>query len=245
MAQREFQQAHHISLSRRAEATADYLDNVQWGPPDAPDPATYRPKIITHDVPYDVSPPTLREVTDCIDSLKPRKAGGPDGTDADLYKLLSEHNRLHVHSIILDWWNAKTIPPEVLQARVVHLYKKGNTANLANYRPIALLNTIYKIYTKILHKRLADGIDPLLHRTQYGFRKARGTQQAIHIIRRLIEAGESTTNRLALILLDWEKAFDKITRFGLFESLHRMNIPPRTPTSHPIPVLPPTVPSHH
>ena len=42
-------------------------------------------------------------------------------------------------------------------------------------------------------------------KTQYGFQKARSTQHAIHIIRRILEVGESTTNKLLLVLLDWKK----------------------------------------
>ena len=64
-----------------------------------------------------------------------------------------------------------------------------------------------------------------MHGTQYGFRKSRSTQQAIHIILRVMEGGESTTNKLLLVLLDWEKAFDKLTREGLFSALERANIP--------------------
>ena len=101
---------------------------------------------------------------------------------------------------------------------MVHLYKKGNTSDLANYRPISLLNTMYKIFTVIIQDRLATGIDHRMHATQYGFRKARSTQHAIHIIRRILEAGESTTNKRLMVLLDWERAFDKLTRKGLFKS---------------------------
>ena len=94
---------------------------------------------------------------------------------------------------------------------MVHIYKKGNTSDLSNYRPISLLNTMYKLFASIVQNRLANGIDQHMHGTQYGFRKARSTQQAIHIIRRVMEGGESTTNKLLLVLLDWEKAFDKLT----------------------------------
>jgi hypothetical protein len=37
--------------------------------------------------------------------------------------------------------------------------------------------------------------------------------------------GESTTSRLLLVLLDWEKAFDRITREGMFSALSRVNRP--------------------
>ena len=99
---------------------------------------------------------------------------------------------------------------------MVHIYKKGTTSDLSNYRPISLLNTMYKLFASIVQNRLANGIDQHMHGTQYGFRKAKSTQQAIHLIRRLLEAGESTTskhstNKLILVLLDWEKAFDKLS----------------------------------
>ena len=100
-----------------------------------------------------------------------------------------------------------------------------NTSDLANYRPISLLNTMYKLFAAITQDRLAKGIDQHLHPTQYGFRKARSTQQAIHIIRRVMENGESTTNKILMVLLDWEKAFDKLTREGLFSALESANIP--------------------
>jgi hypothetical protein len=58
-----------------------------------------------------------------------------------------------------------------------------------------------------------------------GFRQRRGTQDAVHIVRRLLEQGESTDAKLSLVLLDWEKAFDKITRPGLFSALRRMRAP--------------------
>ena len=72
---------------------------------------------------------------------------------------------------------------------------------------------------------MADAIDHQMLGTQYGFRKARSTQHAIHLIRRILEIGESTSSKLILVLLDWEKAFDKLTREGLFSALRRANIP--------------------
>ena len=124
-----------------------------------------------------------------------------------------------------NWWETEAIDPAALRARVAHIYKKGNTSDLSNYRPISLLNTMYKLFAAIVQTRLSSGIDHHMHKTQYGFRKAKITQQAIHIIRRILEAGESTTNRIILVLLDWEKAFDKLSREGLFSALHRANIP--------------------
>ena len=60
------------------------------------------------------------------------------------------------------------------------MYKKGDTSKMDNYRPISLLNSIYKIFAAIVHNRLADKLDKYLQKTQYGFRKGR-TADAIHV----------------------------------------------------------------
>ena len=32
-------------------------------------------------------------------------------------------------------------------------------------------------------------------------------------------------NTLIMVLLDWEKAFDKVSREGLFSAMHRLSLP--------------------
>ena len=54
--------------------------------------------------------------------------------------------------------------------------------------------------------------------------KNRSTRQAIHCIRRAAEYGEGTGKQMIMVLLDWEKAFDKVDRQGLFRAIERMNI---------------------
>ena len=61
-----------------------------------------------------------------------------------------------------EWWKHEEVPVEYLRARVVLIFKKGDTNNLGNYRPISLLNSMYKIFTAIIQRRLADTIDPHL-----------------------------------------------------------------------------------
>ena len=168
---------------------------------------------------------TKEELDAAIHRLKNRKSGGPDETAVEMFKAMGDEVRTIILTALNNWWNTETIDPEALRARVAHIYKKGNTSDLANYRPISLLNTMYKLFAAIVQTRLSNGIDHHMHNTQYGFRKAKSTQQAIHIIRRILEAGESTTNKIILVLLDWEKAFDKLTREGLFSALTRANIP--------------------
>ena len=59
---------------------------------------------------------------------------------------------------------------------------------------------------------------------QFGFRRNRSTADAIHCVRRIVDKGESTGTPTILVLLDWEKAFDKVSQVGLMEALERMNV---------------------
>ena len=48
---------------------------------------------------------------------------------------------------------------EMLKARVVLIFKKGDTNKFENYRPISLLNTLYKILAVIIQRRIAQTLD--------------------------------------------------------------------------------------
>ena len=99
------------------------------------------------------------------------------------------------------------------------IFKRGDTKDLNNYMPISVLNTIYKIFTIIITRRIEQTIDPFLQKTQFRFRKEKSTQQAIHLIRRIIDKEERAGQKAYLVLLDWEKAFDKVDQGKLFTAL--------------------------
>ena len=84
-----------------------------------------------------------------------------------------------VREVLNEWWNKEEVPEESLRARVVLIYKKGNTSKYENYRPISLLGSLYKIFASIVQRRLADGLDEYVQKTQFGFRRDRSTADAV------------------------------------------------------------------
>ena len=109
-------------------------------------------------------------------------------------------------------WELEVIPSESEVARIVSIYKKGDTEKPENYRPIALLQSLYKIYASLIQKRLATALDDRIWDTQYGFRAKRSTSQPIHIIRRLQDYAEASGDPLILLFLDWEKPSMRSTK---------------------------------
>ena len=61
-------------------------------------------------------------------------------------------------------------------------------------------------------------------KTQFGFRKGKGTSHAIAALRRLQDMVERTGRPGYLVLLDWEKAFDRVRQDKLVEALGRLGV---------------------
>ena len=51
---------------------------------------------------------------------------------------------------------------------------------------------------------------------------------AFDVARRIQGLAEQSGDNTALVLLDWEKAFDKIGQGRMFEALRRINIPSKS-----------------
>ena len=66
------------------------------------------------------------------------------------------------------------------------IYKKGERTKIANYRPITLLNTDYKLLTKALSVQMANIAPSLIHPDQAGFMKGRKIEDHTDLIRTII-----------------------------------------------------------
>ncbi|PPQ81543.1 hypothetical protein CVT24_000305, partial [Panaeolus cyanescens] len=105
------------------------------------------------------------------------------------------------------------------------LYKKNDKTNIANYRPITVLNTDYKIMTKLLTNRLTNVVGDLIHKDQAGFMKGRRIEHHTDLVHLLTHLCEVREEEGAIICLDQEKAYDKIRHDFLWASLRKFNIP--------------------
>ena len=80
----------------------------------------------------------------------------------------------------------------------------------------------------MLQRMLDGGADERVHPAQFGFRKGKGTADALMLARRMIDAAyQDKDNGMMLLLLDWAKAFDRIKRESMIMALRRFGLPER------------------
>uniref|UniRef100_A0A803TSI0 Reverse transcriptase domain-containing protein n=1 Tax=Anolis carolinensis TaxID=28377 RepID=A0A803TSI0_ANOCA len=106
----------------------------------------------------------------------------------------------------------RIIPESWKEAEIIMIHKEGkDPSDVRNYRPISLLNTDYKIFTKILANRLTEFLQMWIGEDQAGFLPNRGTKENVRIIVDAIEYYDQNCQiEVGFLSLDAEKAFDKL-----------------------------------
>ena len=220
-----------VPWSKTHEAFRDHLEQVQWKKAESREEQVNtlnaRPRLRRQV--RDHNPFTLEELQSSLQKLKKQKAPGPDEVLNEFFLLLDDHNALTLLKFYNKIWAYGDVPNSWKEAIVVSIYKgKGKDVDPANYRPISLLNSIYKLFAAMLQARLAKQHEAHLRSTQYGFRAKRGTTHPLFILRRAMEWSEMTANPLHLLFLDWKQAFDSIDHNAMLVALQRFGVSARS-----------------
>ena len=167
---------------------------------------------------------TLSELFENLKSFQKNKCPGLDGLTAELYicfwgELKSKLITVYQNAFI------KGILPETMRVGVVTLLeKKGkDRSELANWRPITLLNVDYKILTKTLSQRLKTVLPSLIHKDQNGFIPGGNIYFSAHTIRYILFHCKKENLDLILMALDYAKAFDSVDFDFVHETFKTFN----------------------
>ena len=142
--------------------------------------------------------------------MKKNKAPGNDYLTSDIIRLGGEEAILQVVNIFNEILRTRKIPKEWKEAKMVILHKKGDRRDIKNYRPISLLSHMYKLFTRVLQKRMENILDANQPREQAGFRKGYSTTDHLQSINQIIEKCNEFHLPLCIAYIDYEKAFDSV-----------------------------------
>ena len=135
------------------------------------------------DADFVASPVTKDEVKDALKQAGCGKAAGLDGIPYEMWKALDEKFKRTpkdasprfdcLELLFLAYKDMETHGTSdqtgFSEGWICPLYKKKDRRNIANYRPITLLNSDYKLYTKIQATRLSRIAHHIIHPDQAGF----------------------------------------------------------------------------
>ena len=169
------------------------------------------------------------EVQEAIRGLKFNKAPGPNGIPIRALKQLPQRAVSLLAAIFNAALLAQYFPSVWKNARIVSILKPGKDPALPSYyRPICLLDTIGKLFEKILISRILSEVSGrgLLRDGQFGLRPKYSTSlQLGHLVERVTRNfGEKRLT--GLVFFDVAKAFVTVWVDGLLFKLTVLNFPP-------------------
>lgn len=159
-----------------------------------------------------LSPEELRKA---LNEMNHNKSPGSDGLPPEFYQkfwsfLSPNYCRSLQHSLLTDQLSQSQ------NRGIITLVLKRDVDRrlIENWRPITLLNTDYKIYTKALALRLQRVMGLLIHQNQTGFMRGRFIGDSVRVVKDSLEIIKNQHPGGLIVALDFSRAFDSV-RWGL------------------------------
>ena len=154
---------------------------------------------------------SLTECNQALLSMAKNKSPGSDGLPVEFYHTFWDD----IGQLVVNSFNCAFekgyLSDEQGRAIISLIPKPGkDTRYLKNWRPIALLNTDYKIAAKCIAFRLKDILNTIISCEQTGFLKGRFIGENIRLVQDLIWYCNEKCIPGSLIFIDFEKAFDRL-----------------------------------
>ena len=155
---------------------------------------------------------TYKEASETLKNMKNNKTPGSDGFSVEFFKFFWKDLNFFVISSLN--YGSEVGQLSVTQKQgIITCLPKGNKSRhfLKNWRPISLLNTVYKIGSGVIASRFKKVLDRLIDFDQTGFISGRYIGENLRLIYDIMQYTEENDIPGLLLLIDFEKAFDSIS----------------------------------
>ena len=163
---------------------------------------------------------TPDEITQTIKSFSSFKASGPDGLPYKVYKTMNKRSI----NVLCNFFNqvlvSGKIPDDWKESNITTFHKSGDPLLISNRRPISLLNSDYKIFSKIMTNRLNIYLQELIGYGQVGFVPGRSPADNILLLDTLLQDKKNI-----IINLDFKKAYDSVAHNAIIIILSHLQFP--------------------
>jgi hypothetical protein len=168
----------------------------------------------------------VAEVVGAWKHSRPGTSPGPDGIPLEMYRRAGQGMAALLSRLFVAMLTTCQTPAKFLDGCITSIHKDGDRANPANYRPITLLNTDYRLLAKILANRCLNHTAHLISLEQSAFLKGRSIADSIMMLQLLphaLKAAGAPAGAL-VAFLDFTKAYDTISRAFLTQIMLKLGV---------------------
>ncbi len=169
-------------------------------------------------------PLSASELHVALRSMDCGKAPGIDGLPIEFYKTFWSVLGGDLLSVLNDSPAGGLLPLSCRRAVITLLPKKGDLKEIKNWRPVSLLCSDLKLFSKALAIRLREVVGQVIHRDQTYCVPNRSIFDNVYLIRDILEVSRLLDIDTGLISLDQEKAFDRVEHGYLWRTLEEFGL---------------------
>jgi len=173
----------------------------------------------------DISEPTKAEVRAKMEAINADAALGPDGVNIRAYRDGGEEVMDEIHAICGEIMRTQQWPQEFADSNMTPIPKKPGAQQEGEHRGASVSAHASKVMTGILNDRISAAVEATVGEYQFGFRRRRGTDDAVLALRMLMDRTHRSGNQLHVGFIDLVKAFDTVDWSFLFEIMRAMGFP--------------------
>jgi hypothetical protein len=168
----------------------------------------------------------LEDLSRLLKRLPNNKSPGPDQIPFELYRDLDKENQEFIRDFFQEIIETGIVPENWKESHTTLIHKGESPHELNNFRPIALLNTQYKIFAHLIRDQLQTFVkeNKIISETQKGFNPGGSTFQNILYVHTNIERANQQKEELWELFTDITKAYDTTTTEAIVNSLKKLKI---------------------
>ena len=166
------------------------------------------------------------EIELIIKQLKNKSSPGLDEIPNNVIKFAAGFISDPLAALINSSISTGIFPNKLKEAKVIPVFKSGDSSLVTNYRPISILNSFSKIFEKIIANRLLKFLDKnnILFSEQFGFRQNHSTCSALISLNEFITSSLDNNEIPVGIFIDLSKAFDSLNHSILLSKLKHLGV---------------------
>ena len=155
---------------------------------------------------------TLTELAQALKNMKNDKSPGLDGFTAEFFKFFWIDIGVFVLRSLNMGYRTGNLSVTQKQGVITCLPKPNKNRHfLKNWRPISLLNVVYKLASAVIANRIKVVLNSLIHEDQKGFISGRFIGENVKLIYDILFETKSQNLPGLILSVDFENAFDTVS----------------------------------
>lgn len=170
---------------------------------------------------------TYLELATALKNMKNSKTPGNDGFTAEFFKFFWPDLGIYILRSLNFAYKTGSLSVTQKQGVITCLPKPNKSPfYLKNWRPISLLNVIYKLASSVLASRIKTSLDKIIHEDQKGFLPGRFLGENIRLIYDILFETKQQEIPGLILSVDFQQAFDTISWKFIQKTLDYYNFGP-------------------